>query len=235
MFLKIWVFLGVRELVTLALILYCNLDRPHRVKFCQNLEAGRVLPWPLHAGAWAPQKKQGLRLHLINPAARNGAPRTQVLTFTCDLSVSGLRTSDRLNNCFRVLEQSWQQLHGGPLLSLGGKKKPNQSQTSFKIYDHSMWHANEANSQPSGDLLPLQIHLMTIHSHHAFFWKKKNAHRKHKDLLGANDSNNIFRWHSKEPKGHWVTFCTDCTDSSQKASCRCGSSPLVERTALVGA
>lgn len=117
-------------------------------------------------------KKQGLRLHLIHPSARNGAPHIQVLTFTCDLSVSGLRTSDRLNNCFRVLEQFWHQLHDGPLLSLRGKK-PNQSQTSFQIYHHSTWDPDEANSQPRGDLFLLQIHLMTFYSHHTFFCKKK--------------------------------------------------------------
>lgn len=98
-------------------------------------------------------KKQGLRLYLIHPSARNGAPRIQILTFTCDLSVSGLRTSDRLNKCFRVLEQFWHQLHDGPLLSLGGIK-PNQSQTSFKIYEHSTWDADGANGQPGGASLP---------------------------------------------------------------------------------
>lgn len=156
--------------MALALILHCSLVRLNRVKLAKFRRVKSTSLASPCRSLGSPKKQQGLRLHLIHPSARNGAPRIRVLTFTCDLSVSGLRTSDRLNMCFRVLEQLWHLLHDGPLLSLGGGGiKPNQSQTSFKIYDHSTWDAHGANGQPNDLLLPSCI-------------LQKNAHRKHKDL-----------------------------------------------------
>lgn len=72
--------------MVLALIIHCNLDGPNRVKFAK------------YKGA------QGLRLqHILPSPTENGVQSIKNLTFTCDLSISGFRISERMNKHYRVI------------------------------------------------------------------------------------------------------------------------------------